>query len=257
MNIIKDQTTAQKDKALFNRIAKSYAKKDLHQSSIIARKLRLKQTLAKAKLDNTIDVLEIGCGAGFAAKYLERSYKNFTGIDYSDELIKYANLNNKKDNTTFISKDLYDYKTPHKFDVLFMIGVLHHMVDMEKAMSVAKSLLKPGGFIIANEPQKANLIIHLLRLIRSKIDKSYSEDQEELSNNQLLDLFKSTDLKKINTYPQGFFSTPFAEVVINPQGFFKHISRIACSIDKAIEGSIGKYFSKLFWNTIIIGQKEL
>ena len=179
------------------------------------------------------------------------------GIDYSEELIKYAKYFNKKPDISFITKDLYQLNTKKKYDVLFMIGVLHHMVDMDRAMKVACSLVKTGGYIIANEPQKANSFIHLLRIIRSKIDKSYSEDQEELDNNQLIRLFKDAGLIKVKSFPQGFFSTPFAEVVMNPQFIFQHLSKIACSVDKVIESKFVGLLNKLSWNTIIIGKKIL
>ena len=257
MNKNNNQSRAQKDQLLFNRIAESYAKKDLYESSRIARILRLKQTLAKAFLNDDIDIIEVGCGAGFAAMYLEGSYKNYMGIDYSKKLIKYAKFINKKTNISFITKDLYQFSTKKKYDVLFMIGVIHHMVDMDRTMKVACSLIKPGGYIIANEPQKANHFIHLLRIIRSKIDKSYSEDQEELDNSQLIKLFEDARLTKVKSFPQGFFSTPFAEVVMNPQFIFQHLSKIACSIDKVIESKFVGLLNKLSWNTIVIGQKEI
>lgn len=257
MNEKHNQSKAQKDQSLFNRIAESYAKKDFSESSRIARRLRLKQTLSKANLHSNIDIIEIGCGAGFAATYLEGSYKNYMGIDYSEELIKNAKYFNKKTNISFIAKDLYQFSSKNKYDVLFMIGVLHHMVDIDHAIKVARSLIKPGGYIIVNEPQKANLFIHLLRTIRSKIDKSYSEDQEELDIGQLKYLFESAGLTNVQSFPQGLFSTPFAEVVLNPQFIFKYLSKIACSIDKLIEGRFIGLLNKLSWNTIIIGQKEV
>ncbi|NHZ85122.1 MAG: methyltransferase domain-containing protein [Planctomycetia bacterium] len=252
-----NQIKAQKDQSLFNSIAESYSKKDFSESSRTARKLRLKQTLAKVNLSNDIDIIEIGCGAGFAATYLEGSYKNYTGIDYSEKLIKNAKYFNKKTNISFIAKDLYQFGTKKKYDILFMIGVLHHMVDMDHAIKVACSFIKPGGYIVVNEPQKANPLIHLLRIIRSKTDKSYSEDQEELNIDHLISLFKNAGLTNVKSFPQGLFSTPFAEVVLNPQFIFKYLSKIVCSIDKLIEDKFTILLNKLSWNTIIIGQKEL
>lgn len=257
MNEKNNPTKAQKDQSLFNHIAESYAKKDFSESSRIARKLRLKQTLAKVNLNNNIDIIEIGCGAGFAATYLEGSFRNYTGIDYSEKLINYAKYFNIKTNISFITKDLYQFSTKKKYDVLFMIGVLHHMVDMDRAIKVVYSLIKPGGYIIVNEPQKANPFIHLMRIVRSKIDKSYSEDQEEVNIGQLINLFEKAGLTHVKSFPQGFLSTPFAEVVLNPQFIFKYLSKIVCSIDKIIENKFNRLLNKLSWNTIIIGQKEI
>jgi hypothetical protein len=131
------------------------------------------------------------------------------------------------------------------------------MIDKNHAMKIACSLIKPNGYVVANEPQKANPFIHLLRIIRSKIDKSYSEDQEELDNKQLIRLFEDAGLKKVKSFPQGFLSTPFAEIVMNPQFIFQHSSKIACSIDKVIESKFVGLLNKVSWNTIVIGQKEI
>lgn len=256
MNENNKQSKVQKDQSLFNRIAENYAKKDISESSRIARKLRLKQTLTRVNVNNDINIIEIGCGAGFAATYLEGSYRQYTGIDYSEELIKYANSYNKKHNRSFITQDFYQFKTKKKYDVLFMIGVLHHMVEMDSAIKVAYSLIKPGGYLITNEPQKANPFIHFLRIIRSKLDNSYSEDQDEINQNQLINLFKNTGLTNVKSFPQGFFSTPFAEVVMNPQFIFKYLSKVTSCIDKTLENKFSRLLNKLSWNIIIIGQKE-
>ena len=62
---------AAQDRQLFNDIAEHYCGKDRTESSRVARRHRLRQTLELVPLDNARTVLEVGCGAGFSADYLE------------------------------------------------------------------------------------------------------------------------------------------------------------------------------------------
>ncbi|MGR9072196.1 MAG: class I SAM-dependent methyltransferase [Gammaproteobacteria bacterium] len=244
-----------KDKSLFDNIALRYAEKDVRESSRIARKMRLLQTIGKAAFGPNVDILEIGCGAGYASEYLSQHYRSFTGIDYSEELIKLAREINLRPNVFFQVADLFEFHSDRKFDVIFMIGVLHHMPDVQKAISICSGLLKPGGVFIANEPHSANIVCRMLRKIRSRVDRDYSDEQEEMEQAELLDNFKRSGLTDVTACPQGFFSTPFAEVILRPQGIMRHASAAACRIDAVLEKRFGGLLGKASWNVIVSGRK--
>jgi len=230
-------------------------KKDLQRSSRAARRTRLKQTLKIAGSTQDSDVLEIGCGAGFACQYLKGMYCSYTGIDYSGQLIEFAKAEHALENVNFMEVNFYDFHPEKTFDIIFLIGVLHHMTDIPSAVQSIYRLLKPGGSLIANEPQPSNPIIHLLRKIRTKVDRSYSEEQLELQEAELISFFKQAGFEKVVSVPQGFFSTPFAEVVIQPQFLSLPLSKLACFIDLFLEKSFKKLLKKMAWNIIVSGTK--
>lgn len=244
-----------RDKALFDSIAINYVKKDISQSSRIARKQRLLQTVKKIRLGTSIDILEVGCGAGYSAEYLRGYYQSFTGIDYSSNLIDYARSVINYPDVAFHTADLYQFKSNKKFDVIVMIGVLHHMPDVIEALKVSLGLLKPGGYIVTNEPQSANFLIGLLRKIRAKSDQSYSDEQDEFQEKQIIAFYQEAGFIDIKTHAQGFLSTPFAEVVINPQRLSKYISVSSCWLDQQIEKQTSPFLKKLSWNIIASGKK--
>lgn len=245
-----------RDKALFDSIAISYVKKDISLSSRIARKQRLLQTINKINLGQSIDILEVGCGAGFSAEYLRGHYQTYTGIDYSSNLIDYARNTVSYPDVAFHAVDLHQFKSNEKFDVIVMIGVLHHIPDVTNALKVGLKLLKPGGYIVTNEPQSANFLIGLLRKIRAKSDQSYSEEQDEFQEKQITVFYQEAGFIDIKTYAQGFLSTPFAEVVINPQLLSKNISVSFCWLDQQIEKLTSPFLKKLSWNIITAGKKS-
>ena len=78
------------DRARFNAIALEYCRKDLSPAASVARRHRLRQTLRPIVLDGKLSILEVGCGAGFSARYLEGMYSSYTGLDYAENLIEYA-----------------------------------------------------------------------------------------------------------------------------------------------------------------------
>ena len=248
---------AKRDRALFDRIAGSYARKDLFPASAKARQQRLRQTLGHHSLGADIDILEIGCGAGYSARYLSGRYRSFTGIDYSEELIRYAKTQNSVPDARFEAIDLKNYNPGRQFDIVFMIGVLHHMTDMPAEMQSLMRLVRPGGMVAVNEPQPSNPIIHRMRKMRAKLDTSYSEEQVELTAHQVRTLFLDAGLDNVSSLPQGYFSTPFAEVVIKP-GF---ISRPLCStaiyLDTKLEKNARNLLRYWSWNVIVTGLKSI
>jgi SAM-dependent methyltransferase len=198
-----------RDRALFNPIAARYCAKDLHRASRPARRLRLEQTLDAVSPPADADLLEIGCGAGHAASYLAGRYRTFTGIDHAEELIAYSREFHAGPGVGFEAVDLADYRTDRRFDVVFLIGVLHHFEDPEAMMTRAVELLAPGGWLVANEPQPGNLLIHLARQVRKRVDRGYSADQAELSLQEIGGLYRRAGLTDLRILPQGLLTTPF------------------------------------------------
>jgi 2-polyprenyl-3-methyl-5-hydroxy-6-metoxy-1,4-benzoquinol methylase len=248
--------SAFKDRDLFDQIAAKYLKKDLVPSSRRARKMRLFQTLRHCPQMPELDMLEVGCGTGFAADYLAGAYRSYTGLDYSQELIRYARARHTRPNVTFQAIDFYQFSPAQSYDSIFLIGVLHHMTDIPAAVNKCASLLKPGGCLVVNEPQSVNILFHALRKIRAKIDQAYSDEQEELTECQLTSLFRQAGLVQVSSAPQGFLSTPFAEVVIPPQVVSTLLSRLACSLDAILEDLPYGFLKKISWNIIVKGEKS-
>jgi SAM-dependent methyltransferase len=245
-----------RDRALFDKIASDYARKDNYGPSMAARRARLFHTIDSVSPNPDFDLLEIGCGAGYAARYLQGRYRSYTGIDHSDDLIQVAIAENRLSSTEFHAADLYHWKPTRSFDVVFAIGVLHHLPDIPSAMGIMRSVLKPGGFVVVNEPQPANRLFHRLRKIRAFVDSSYSVDQEELEEETLINVFESAGLRHVAALPQGLFSTPFAEVMLKPAILTGRLSAFACGTDRFLERSFPDKLKRFSWNLIVKGQYE-
>ncbi len=247
-----ESKTEEADRALFDRIARDYVRKDLTESCRIAREQRLRQTLRPVG-ERVGHLLEVGCGGGFAARYLDGLYETYTGVDYSEELIGYARHHNSGPNREFVSDNVKDFKTSRRFDVVLMVGVLHHMPDPAGILDQLRGLLTPAGIVVVNEPQRGNPGISALRWIRKRVDSSYSPDQVEFSEGELRELFERSGYD-VQAFPQGLLSTPFAETQPFPQAVSLWLSRFATRIDPALERIMTVTPARrLAWNAVIVG----
>lgn len=247
---------AVRDRELFDRIATKYYRKDLVPAARLARKHRLFQTLRAAPLSSAATVLEVGCGAGFAARYLKGRVGSFCGVDYSENLIHYARVHNSGPQVEFVAADIKDFQPQRSFDVIFAIGLLHHLDDLDSMLENVVHLLKPGGWFVANEPHPGNPLISVARRIRKKIDTQYSAEQKELTATSLRSVCERVGLQSVQIVPQGLFSTPFAEVPLKPQWLFVPFSMLACLTDKMMERLPATILQKLTWNLIVAGQRK-
>ena len=98
------------DKKLFDDIAINYVKKDLTHYCRVARKLRLSRSLKDIR-QPIKKILEVGCGAGFSVDYLKGKFINYTGIDYSENLINYAIKHNSSPGVEFKCLNINDFDT--------------------------------------------------------------------------------------------------------------------------------------------------
>lgn len=249
------KTTLSDQAKFFDAIADRYAAKDVAPSTRQARRHRLRQTWNVLPLVGPQRVLEIGCGAGYAAKFLAGDYEEYLGVDCAEELIKYAIGSNASDRAAFLALDANDLKPDREFDVVLMIGVIHHFSDPAGTMQRIVSMVRPGGWVVANEPQSGNPIISVARAVRARIDSSYSPDQVTYTPQRLKRIFAGAGLSNIILRPQGLFSTPFAEVVMNPQSIFSLLAKLAIKADAIIEGAASPLLKNLSWNVIAAGRR--
>lgn len=105
-----------------------------------------------------LEVIDLGCGDGFLSVALARAGHKVTAIDSSPErLRKFAD----RAVQAGVRQVLVDFSTvqPGQFqaDALFCMEVLEHIPDIEGALRLAASFLRPGGTAIFSVPMKENL----------------------------------------------------------------------------------------------------
>jgi cyclopropane fatty-acyl-phospholipid synthase-like methyltransferase len=101
-------------------------------------------------LNETISVLEIGCGEGGNLKpFLEMGCERVVGVDLSEAKIANANkffsTQKNASNIEFIAADIYDLDNLGEFDIIITKDVLEHIHGQERFMNYVKKFLKPSG----------------------------------------------------------------------------------------------------------------
>jgi SAM-dependent methyltransferase len=154
----------------------------------------------------------------------------------------------------FEASSIEDFNPSTGFDLIFMIGVVHHLENAGRSLRRIIQWLEPGGFLVANEPSPENPLVHATRVVRERIDRTYSSDQEEISADRFRSLLEGAGLRDVTVTPQGFASTPFAEVVVRPFVIAGPLARAACIVDRVIEKPSWSWLKALSWNLIGCGR---
>jgi len=244
-----------RDRAHFNRFAKRYAKKDYVPSSSLARRYDV-QSAVMPLVERTGPlgtVIEIGCGPGAVARYLEGAYETYIGVDYSEKIIAAGRiLNGHNGRAHFVVGNAKSIPLPDQIgDAVILLGALHHMTQWDAVMDDLKRVAKPGAHLVMREPFSGNPVVQLLRFVRGLVDPGYSRDQHFFSREELVRLLKSHGFADIEDGYIGYFSTPLAEVIL-PLGLLATLmSRAAVSVDRWLDRHLPAPLRIMAWNIVI------
>lgn len=129
-------------------------------------------------------ILDQGCGVGqYAFTIYSLGFKNVTGMDFSEKLLRIAKNNAKKlkYKVRFVKGDIR--KMPFKkesFDIVFSAGIIEHVPETDKALSELSRVLKKRGYLFIHVPHKistftlAKKIQQFLSVWKLGYEKSFS-----------------------------------------------------------------------------------
>ena len=199
------------------------------------------------KLNDGMEVLELGCGTGFFTKEIIKKHVHLTAIDISTELIDIAKKDIFGSNVEFLIENAYQMTFPNqRFDAVLGSSVLHHL-EVELALSEIYRVLKPGGYMLFTEPNMMNPQIALQKNVPAlKRRLGDSPDETAFFIWSVRKKLKKAGFTGIKIVPFDFLHPGIPEGLIN---FVKPMADFAESIPllKHISGSL---FIQAFKNEI-------
>jgi SAM-dependent methyltransferase len=98
-------------------------------------------------------IMDVGCGNGRLLDFLPESV-NYTGYDFNPDYIRNASAKYSNRKASFFVADINTTPDLAKVDVVFAIGVLHHLSDESciRFLQSASRHLNPSGFVVTVDP---------------------------------------------------------------------------------------------------------
>jgi len=120
-----------------------------------------------AKMFAGADLIDFGAGTGENTISLARWGAKCTLVEMNDKALAIAKRvferYSQGGNHTFVNSSIFDYESPLKYDIVHSRGVLSHTADKEGAFRKIAGFLKPGGFLIFGDPNKAGGFQNMLQ----------------------------------------------------------------------------------------------
>ena len=137
--------TQRKRQRFWNKIAERYAARPL--KNVPAYEAMLVDVAARLK--DTDNVLEIGCGTGGTAIRLAPRVAQWTATDFSSEMVRIAKAKPSEGNVTFVVSEASNAFNGAPFDAVCAFNVLHLVDDLSAMLTNIHANLKPGGQLIS------------------------------------------------------------------------------------------------------------
>jgi 2-polyprenyl-6-hydroxyphenyl methylase/3-demethylubiquinone-9 3-methyltransferase len=99
--------------------------------------------------NESLDILDIGCGGGFLTNYLALRNHKVSGLDLSPSSLAVAKNADESKSVNYVLGDAYELPfADQAFSVVTCMDFLEHVDEPERVVREASRVLKPGGLFI-------------------------------------------------------------------------------------------------------------
>ena len=150
------------------------------------------------------EILDFGGGTGLLALPLAKQAKFVTLVDISAKMLEQARLKAEQQdikNIQFLEQDLLKSPLKQEFDLIVVSRVLHHMPDVDAALSLFHQHLRKDGQLLIADFTKAEANHHGFEL--TELEKQLIENGFSSVHSQIL--YSAEDLFQGN-YSELFFT---------------------------------------------------
>jgi ubiquinone/menaquinone biosynthesis C-methylase UbiE len=130
------------------------------------------------KVPKVDTVLEIGAGYGRVSKPFLKKGNHILLTDPSSKLLAIAKKNIKSKKIKYLKSSLEDlpkHSKKHSVDLVVLIRVMHHIVCCKTALKVINVLIKPGGYLLIEFPNKMHIKNKLRNITKGNLKYFKSE----------------------------------------------------------------------------------
>lgn len=150
--------------------------------------------------DKNAKIVDLGCGMGHFLNFLAKeSYKNYIGIDVSEENIEFC----RKNNLNVVLGDIFEFlnETNQTYDVIIMNDIIEHLEKSEiiLLLQLIFKALHHDGRLIIKAPNAANPIM--------ASSSRYADFTHELlfTEESLSQVLRISGFSQIFIYPQDLY----------------------------------------------------
>jgi 2-polyprenyl-3-methyl-5-hydroxy-6-metoxy-1,4-benzoquinol methylase len=122
------------------------------------------------KMFDGVELIDFGAGTGENTIYLANWGAKCTLVEMNDKAQKiskevFSKYAKKPEDHTFVHSSIFEYKPSEKkkYDIVHCRGVLSHTSEKEEAFRIISEYVKPGGYIIFGDPNKAGGFQNMLQ----------------------------------------------------------------------------------------------
>ena len=132
------------------------------------------------------EILDFGGGTGLLALPLAKQAKSVTLVDISEKMLEQARLKAEQQeikNIQFLEQDLLESPLKQEFDFIVVSRVLHHMPDLDAALSLFHQHLRENGQLLIADFTKTETNHHgfdLAELEKELIEHGFSSVHSQI-----------------------------------------------------------------------------
>ncbi len=186
-------------------------------------------------------VLDIGSGVGEVLSVFQENNWNSTGIEFNEFAADYSR---KEFGLSIMNRNIYDFDSSEKYDVIMLWGVLEHLSEPLKILKKVRELIMDTGILLLEVPSADSILVRYYERTQKPVNRIIEGDRHIMlfSVQGFMEMTEKAGFFPVEVLSNGLDVSTLNRLELNNKLDLTQVNELQGLLDSSFQGDLLRGF---------------